>query len=368
MDIAESVEQFRTHISPDAYAGARYAVVAFERYGALHNLCSRVTWHPIRVPAPTIRALGQKLVIASGWLSLKQSMQLLNDLPEGQTKLAEFSVTFRDVEHDRPYGYAWEHSEVMWSQPSIGWSAHCLLLNGLQMGSLLRDTRMAWLGDRLISLRPDRVMSWRDVERIVGPKCEIVESRACTIELFAPLWVRLLEPHLDQEGVTLTVQVESFLDPVTSDMELVVQESAMGSVIDVIPAKRWIAGTRRMWKVTLPCTAIRGPVDLWLNAGNLKVWRSTVSLPGLSARLLHGIDGGFVWLEKLLLPSVGPKTDAVGFERAVVSLLALRPARTSRAVADGRRLLCTRRGTAVRLARAWLQHQRQAHSAPATRD
>ena len=322
-NIASLAARFRTHLRRDAYSGARYAFVAFERDGELHNMCSRVTWQPSKRSAPSIRAVGQRLVIASGWLTWKESLRLLDELPEGRGTMAEHQISFRNAGDGRPYAFSWEHAELMWSQPYIGWSAHCVGLHGLQIGSLLGDTRLGWLGDRLISLRPDRVMSWRDVERILGPKVEVSETRGCTIELFAPLYARLLEPSLVQNLGKLMIPIESYLDPVASGMELVAQEALGGTLIATVPANKWKRGKHRTWAVLLDSDHLRGSLDLSLNAGDFKIWRTTIALPGLAARLLDGIEDGHKWLERLLLPTMGPKVDSEGFERAVVSLLAL---------------------------------------------
>lgn len=322
MDAAEALTRFRAHLSREAFDGARYAMVACTRDGELHNVSTRVTWLPSRKLAAAFRSSGHGIEIAAGWLSLRDSIRFLETLPDGRGTIAEHCISFRDIENNRPYGIAWEHDETMWSQSYIGWSGHCLVLSGPQMGSLLRNPRLAWLGDRLGSLRPDRVMSWRDVERILGPKSEISDSRACGIELFAPVMVKLLAP-IPLLQSTLVIPVESFLDPAASQMELIVQESASGAIIATIPGGQWKRAKGRIWEAALESGLLRGAIDLTLNVGELKVWRSTIALPGLTARILDGLEGGSGWLERLLLPTINAKKDSAGFERAVVSLLAL---------------------------------------------
>ncbi len=323
MEISEAVERFRSHLSRERYAGARYAIVAYLRGDALHNVCARITWLPEQPDEAPFSSAAHGLVIRSGWLPWESAQGVLETLPKGHASFTEHPVLFHDTERDIPYAVVWERDDIAWARQVVGWSAHCLQWSGPPMQNLMRDPRLGWLGDRLSSMRPGRVLTWRDVERIVGPCLEISESRSCILELFAPVCARLLDPTVPEEGRELHVPIESLIDPVASDMELVVQGAQGGELLSVIPAAKWTRQEARRWTAPVPSDWLRGRLDLSLSAGGLTVWRSAIAWPALPARLLDGLEGGLDWLERLLLPEGTSKKDADGFERAVVSLLAL---------------------------------------------
>ena len=254
-----------------------------------------------------------------GWKDALSALQAIHD---GQGRVSKHAVLFRNSENDTPYASALEFEEISYSQKYIAWSAYFLRVSGLQMGTMFRDPPMGSLGDRLSSLRPNRVMSWRDVERVVGAQSEFSPSHACGVDLFAPVMARLLEAGRDRVTGGVGIPIETFLDPIKCRMEIVAQDSLSGQVEEIIPAKRWRRKRGRTWTAILGGHH-RGRIDLTLNMRDLRVWTSTVSLPSMPSRLLDAISGTSEWLERLLLPTKETRADSTGFERAVVSLLAL---------------------------------------------
>lgn len=323
MSVTESITRFKGNLQRDRYSGARYALIAFERDGALHNLRTRVIWHTTNPKIKPFRSAGHRLIIATGWLPWKAALQFVEKVPEGHAQLQEFRVTFQDTANNRPYMLDWERQAVGWSQEHVGWPAHSLVISGLQIGSVLNDTSLDWLRDRLISLRPDRLMSWRDVERLFGLGFKVSSDLGCGVELFAPIYARFLDSPQLASGGKLTVHVESHLNPKTAGLEVVVQRAESGELITAIPSESWSRGRGRHWNIPIDVRLERGVLRATLIAGGLNVGERDIALPSLAARLLEGLDGGPEWLERLLLPKAVSKSDSRGFERAVVSLFAL---------------------------------------------
>lgn len=223
----------------------------------------------------------------------------------------------------KQFGYhpSWDIRATHSTGPeSAGWPAQLLRLNLASRWDFLQRSEMRDLDEHMAALVPHPFPGLASALDFVGTSSDL--NLRSGLNVYFPTYARIATSRLNRSKSILSMNIQSFLDPVSEQMAMTVGFRGAGIPPTSVNAVKWSDLKAGAWRVDLKVPPDTGWVDLALVARRRNISRNEAFAPSLATFAFAQVPGSLDWLLGLL-SAPGTKPQSQDFERGIVALLAL---------------------------------------------